>query len=267
MNLSHYDSLSRAAVVLEASLARSADLIIANSYAGMRYAVSKGFDVGRIRVVDNGIECDHWRRDARAGARFRETHGIPAHAPLVGLVGRLDPMKGHDVFFRAMAKLRELREDVQIAVIGSGAVAFDRSLHELGSAILGDDSIRWIPEQADLVPVYSSLDVLVSASSGEGFPNVVAEALACDARVVVTDVGDSARLVGEDGRVVPAGDAEAMSKAIEVALQPRPSGPPYPHERIRAQFGVDVMVDRTEALLLTLVGSARASGESVRAAP
>jgi glycosyltransferase involved in cell wall biosynthesis len=252
MPLSQYDWASRFSSWAEARLAGGVDLIITNSEAGRRHALSQGFSADLLRVVENGFECHLWRRDPTAGRRFREAHGIATEAPLIGIVGRLDPVKGHAVFLRAAALFHEVRPGVRFAVVGSGPL--ERALKAQAAEGGARLSIHWIPEQSEMVPVYSALDALVSASWSEGFPNVVAEAMACGLRPVVTDAGDSSRVVGPCGWVVPPGDAEALGDAMARALDPESATRPDPRAYVETTFSVERLVDRTESLLQRVVG-------------
>jgi glycosyltransferase involved in cell wall biosynthesis len=103
--------------------------------------------------------------------------------------------------------------------------------------------------------VYSALDLLVSASLGEGFSNVIGEAMACAVPCVVTDVGDSAWLVGDAGRVVPAKDPEALAGAIAGLLsEDRAALGARARARIVENFSEAALVARTEALLKDWIG-------------
>jgi glycosyltransferase involved in cell wall biosynthesis len=99
--------------------------------------------------------------------------------------------------------------------------------------------------------VYSSLDLLCSVSCwGEGFPNVIGEAMACGVPCVVTDVGDSVRIVGNTGVVVPAGDSARLARAIEESLHREESEAEQlrRRDRIVEEFGLEKLVTRTEGL-------------------
>jgi glycosyltransferase involved in cell wall biosynthesis len=93
---------------------------------------------------------------------------------------------------------------------------------------------------------YNGLDLLVSSSLGEGFSNVIAEAMSCGVPCVVTDVGDSAVIVGSFGEVVPPRQPDAMARAIERLVSRL--GAPLSlacRARIVSDFGLDRMVQRT----------------------
>jgi glycosyltransferase involved in cell wall biosynthesis len=74
----------------------------------------------------------------------------------------------------------------------------------------------------DVARIHASLDVAVSSSISEAFPLAVGEAMACGVPCVATDVGDSALMIGETGRVVPPGDAAALAAAIRDVLALKP---------------------------------------------
>ena len=77
--------------------------------------------------------------------------------------------------------------------------------------ILGlTDSVTFLGERSDVESFYAALDIASLSSYGEGFPNVIGEAMACCIPCVVTDVGDCRRVVGKTGIVVPAKDPEAL---------------------------------------------------------
>jgi glycosyltransferase involved in cell wall biosynthesis len=99
--------------------------------------------------------------------------------------------------------------------------------------------------------VYTALDILVSSSSyGEGFPNVVGEAMACGTPCVVTDVGDSAMIVGNLGRVVPAGDSESLAhEVVTFEKWGAKLSPEALRERIERYFSISLLCEETDRLL------------------
>lgn len=108
----------------------------------------------------------------------------------------------------------------------------------------------WKAATSDIAPVYCALDLLtLSSAFGEGFPNVVAEAMACGTPCVVTDVGDASLLVGETGLVVPPRDPDALctawGKALAWSGDERAARGRQARERIVRQFSVDRMVETT----------------------
>ncbi|HWF86441.1 MAG TPA: glycosyltransferase [Vicinamibacterales bacterium] len=195
------------------------DLIIANSVAGQRHAVARGYPALKVVVVSNGIDTGRFAPCFDARTRFRHRWRIGAHDKLVGLVGRLDPIKDHATFLRAARMLTAARSDVRFACVGDGPDGYTIKLQRLAANLGLGDRIVWVPNQTDMNEVYNGLDVLCSTSLSEGFPNVVAEAMACGVPCVVTGVGDSARVVGRYGVAIPARDAQALADGIHAVLQ------------------------------------------------
>ena len=253
LDLSQYDWLARATDRLEGWGSSWADLIIANSEAGRAHALARGFPASRLCVADNGFECAQWIRDPEAGRAFRSAHGLPLDPPILGLVGRVDPAKGHAVFLQAAARLTRTHPQVHYLLVGEDPWSQRDRMKTLGASLGIGSKVHWLPGQRDMVAVYSALDGLVSASLSEGFPNVLAEAMACGLRPVATAVGDSARVVGPCGWVVPPGDAEALAAGMGAwleACESRRAWPgPDPRAHIEGAFGVDRLVIRTEARL------------------
>lgn len=252
-----FDRLERAVDRAEGRLARFADLVIANSHAGKQAIVAQRFPAGKVLVVPNGIDTDRFRPDPEAGRRFRAEIGVPEHAPLVGLVGRIDPQKDHATFLRAAAAVARERDGVHVACVGSGPAAEAARLQALAAELGLGERLRWIPARADVPAVYNGLDALVLSSAyGEGFPNVVGEAMACGVPCVVTDVGDAAFVVGDVGAVVPARDPARLAAAISSTLDALAAGAidrAALRQRIVEHFSLPLLVERTEGVLERLL--------------
>lgn len=249
--LSSYDRLSALSYWLEVGMARIADLVICNSDAGLLTAVGRGVPEDRLAVISNGVDVDLFRPDPSARRELRAEWRMGEEERLVGLVGRLDPMKGHEIFLDAAARLAMRDESVRFVCVGDGPEEFRRALQTRAGRLGIGGRVIWAEARNDIARVYNALDLLVSASIyGEGFPNAPAEAMACGTPAIATDVGDSARVVGDPGRIVPPGDPESLAAAIETALA---SPPGELRQRIERLFGTQALVDDTERALSALM--------------
>ena len=176
------------------------------------------------------------------------------HEILVGLVGRLDPMKDHPVFLEAASNIARVRRDVRFVCVGDGPADYAEALKQHAAALGLTNQLMWVGARDDMPAVYSALDIASSSSSyGEGFSNTTAEAMACGVPCVVTDVGDSALIVGDTGSVVAPGDRDALAAAIQrLADLPREERRMLGDAcrvRVVSEFGIDRLVQRTEQAL------------------
>lgn len=255
MDLSHYDWTRRAFYLMECRLSRFADLIVANSRAGMQYAVANSFPESKIIVIPNGIDTNHFKVDEVLRRQTRTELGVAANQKLIGIIGRLDPMKGHATFFKAAAMLAERHKDLLFICVGDGSEDYRDELIDISKTLGLDARLIWSQARADMPAVYNALDVLVSSSSSEGFSNVIGEAMACGVPCVVTDTGDSAWIVGDTGEVVKPDDAAGLKKGIERALEKVKAGVydgRISQQRVVSQFSVTQLVLRSEDALLRL---------------
>jgi len=254
-DMSQYDPSTRVAYWVECRLSRWADLIIANSQAGRRHAALHGFPAKRMTVIPNGIDTARFRPEPELRKAIRAAWGVAEDEPLVGLVGRMDPVKDHQGFLRAAATVAKVHPKARFICIGGGPADIATRLAAEADRLGLGQRLRWEAPRADMPGVYSALDLLVSSSRGEGFSNVIAEAMACGVAAVVTDVGDSAWIVEGSGLVVPPGNPDALAGAVLAQLG-KAGGPgvPAPRDRITEQFAVVTMVERTEAALAEVIG-------------
>ncbi|BCX12108.1 MAG: glycosyl transferase [Thermosynechococcus sp.] len=214
MEMRHYDWLARLVAKLEAALSGTADVVVANSQAGRSWGIRRGFPPGRIVVIENGIDTARFRFDSLGRQRVRSEWKIGADQTAIGLVARLDVMKDHRNFLQACALLAARRENLRFVCVGSGPADYLAELKTFAQTLGIADRVIWAGPRSDMPAVLSALDIASSSSFGEGFSNAIAEAMACERPCVVTDVGDSARIVGDTGMVVPPRDAEALASAL-----------------------------------------------------
>jgi glycosyltransferase involved in cell wall biosynthesis len=223
---------------LEARLARLADALVAVSESVKQDLVSLGVArAEKIRVVPLGLELDHLAGVLPRGV-LRGEAGIPAAAPLVGMVGRLVPIKDVPTFLRAARLVLEARGDARFALVGDGEErpALEALCRELGL----DGKVRFFGWRRDLAAVYGDLDVVVNASRNEGTPVALIEALAAARPVVATRVGGTPDLLGDGvrGRLVPPASPLALARAVLETLDESDAARP------RALAGRDHVMER-----------------------
>jgi glycosyltransferase involved in cell wall biosynthesis len=258
MNFDYYDRFSRMIAAMESRLSRLAHLVIANSVAGRAHCVASGYPARKMRVVANGFDPGTLKPDRDGAAHFKRRMRIPQDKTLVGIIARLDPMKGHETFLHAARLVLESGADLHFVCVGSGLGDYAQSIRQLSRSLGLEKDVSWVDEQDAMAPVYSALDLVVSASSGEGFSNVIAEAMLCECPCVVTDVGDSAAIVGELGEVVAPDRADEMAPAIlRLLARTRNEAPELQRSvrrRIVEQFSVDRLVDTTSSIMREVAG-------------
>ncbi len=247
---SGYDFATRLAMGLERFALRNADLVIANSSAGKASLAANGAFAGRIRVIHNGIDTGRFFPDEEAREKTRTRYGVEAGVPLVGMVARFDPLKDHGTFLRAAKRVLQQRPATRFVLVGDGTREERRGLEGFSRHLGLEDALLWDPGGEATAVLYNALDVLVSSSISEGFSNVIAEAMACDVPCAATDVGDSAEIVGETGRVVAPRDPEDLSAAILALLDGGTRS--SPRLRIIERFGLEAQVTATESELVQL---------------
>jgi glycosyltransferase involved in cell wall biosynthesis len=253
MDLAHYDWGHRLAYWVECRLSRIPDLIISNSHAGMKRAAAQGFPRQRIAVVPNGIDTTRFRPNPMLRQSQRGNWGVADDEVAVGTLARLDPMKGYPDFLEAAAQVARRRSDVRFICVGAGPE--EHALKTLSVELGIADRVLFPGPTDDPVSALNGLDVFCSASITEGFSNAIAEAMACELRCVVTDVGDSALIVGHCGALVPRSNPAMLADAISQQLEALGEGEFKPgRDRIVEEFSIAAMVDRTVALFEQVVG-------------
>lgn len=197
---------------LNARLSRSIPIrIICCAESAKASHIDVGYRADRMTVIPNGVDVNRFRLDPVSRAQLRAELGLMENDILIGLCARFHPTKDHSTFIKAASKI----PDAHFLLCGHDVTESNSALMKMINEAGIRSRCHILGSRNDMPRVYSVLDLLVSSSRSEAFPLTIAEAMACGLPCVVTDVGDSARIVGETGRVVPADDSFALTEAVE----------------------------------------------------
>jgi glycosyltransferase involved in cell wall biosynthesis len=204
---------TRLTIDLGARCSARAASIIYNAETSAEQHEAFGFDSTKRVVIPNGIDTEQYLPNPGAGRQVRERLGIGPERRLVGAIARYHPMKRHDVLLQAASKVVKRFEDVVFVLVGKDLVDDNEILNALVSELGLHGRIHLLGERHDVPQLLAAMDIFVSSSGwGEGFPNVVAEAMACEVPCIVTNVGDSADLVDDTGIVVEPNDPQELAQ-------------------------------------------------------
>jgi glycosyltransferase involved in cell wall biosynthesis len=208
--------LTRAIIRLCARLSRLPRAIVYNARVSAAQHQALGFAAGRAVVIPNGFDTARFRPRPDAKAWLCRELGIDPGPTVIGMVARNHPMKDPGNLLRAVARLQARSgAAVHLVIVGDG---LDHGHLELGALVRELDlgaRITLLGERNDVPALIAGFDIAVLPSAwGEGFPNVLGEAMASGVPCVATDVGDATWVVGAHGLIVPPRQSEALADAL-----------------------------------------------------
>jgi len=218
--------------------------------------VSQGVPEEKITVIYNGIVIEEFNPARKAG-NTRRKYGLDASAPLVGIVARLHPVKGHRFFLEAAREVLQQRPDVRFLVIGDGPLR--SSLEELAAQLGIAGQVIFTGFVEDIPAIMSELELLVISSLWEGFGLTAVEAMALGVPVVSSEAGGLPEVVlhGETGLLVPPANSAALARGI-IWMLDHPEAVVEMTKRagaaVRESFTAAAMARRTEELYRRLGG-------------
>lgn len=177
-----------------------------------------GYEADKIQVIPNGYDLSRWQPNAQAAKQLRDELGISQETPLLAAVARWNPLKDHPNLLAALSQVKRTVPQMRCLLVGEGLDSNNAELMRLITHFDLTEQLILLGRRDDIPTIMAATDIHVLSSKAEGFPNVVCEAMVSRALCVVTDVGDAAKIVGEEGVVVPPRNAKALAAGIEKAI-------------------------------------------------
>jgi glycosyltransferase involved in cell wall biosynthesis len=173
-----------------------------------------GYRTEKRVILPNGFDMQGFLPSDQARLQLRVELGLNPSTIIIGKIARYHAMKDHTNFLHAAAYLSRLYPGVHFLLAGEKIAKTNAALMRLINKLNLDARIHLLGERNDIHRIIAALDIVTSASSyGEGFPNVIGEAMASGVPCVATDVGDSALIIGDLGQVVPPRQPQALAQA------------------------------------------------------
>jgi len=208
---------------LGAKFSSHPDGIIYNSNVSEQKHELLGYDNKNKSIIPNGFNCEQFKPFDNAKSKLCHSLGLKKDTLLIGLVARYHIMKDHVGFLHSAGKLNKTYPETHFILVGLGVDKNNHLLIKLIEDLKITKNVHLLGKRMDVDEITAGLDIACSSSSwGESFSNTIGEAMACGVLCIVTDVGDSAWIVGESGIVVKPGDEKAFTEAMITLIKMSP---------------------------------------------
>jgi glycosyltransferase involved in cell wall biosynthesis len=235
---------------LGARLSHSTDGIIYVSSVAHHHHEAIGYTSKKSLTLANGFELEKFRPNLAYRQEYREKLGLSPHNLTIGFFARFHKLKGFSQLLQAFSLVYQKDPTINLILAGQQVTDHNKDLTAEIADLGLQEAVLLVGELKEPERYLPALDLFVSPSSQEGFPNAVGEAMACGIPCVVTDVGDSALLVGETGGIVPPHNPTLLAQAIlDILKNPatlRTKGD-QARLRIETHFSLPAIVERYEA--------------------
>ena len=234
------------------------DRIVYVSNASKKIHEQKGYAQDKGLLIPNGFDTREFMPDRDIRSDMRKQLNVPPDTFVIGLVARWHQQKDHANFFSAAGILARRNPNVKFVLCGENVTSDNFELMNMIESNCVRSKTRLLGLRRDIKRIMLMLDVnTISSNAGESFPMVVGEAMASGIPCVVTDVGDSARIVGETGRVVPHSNPEALAAAwqeiLELSAEKRLELGRQAQAHILENFDIKRIVEKYQDLYLSVV--------------
>lgn len=212
-----------------------------------------GYAAAYNAIIPNGFDTSLFKPSVQIREHFRQELQLPSDALLIGSIARYHPMKDHANLLRAAKILKQNYPEAYFVLVGTDVNEENTALTNLIAELEIGDRVFLLGERRDIPQITPALDIMTSSSAfGEAFPLVIGEAMACAVPCVATDLGDSAWLIGETGKVVPVKNPEALAigwqELISLGTEERQTLGEVARQRIMDNFSLDSVVAKYESL-------------------
>lgn len=221
--------------------------IIYNSLVSSRLHESFGFDNKKSRIIPNGFDLNSLQKNLNIRINLRSKNLYSTNEVVIGHVARFDSLKNHAGFLRVAARLADKYHHLRFLLVGKNVNLNNEVLQGIIPESLLSKFL-FTGERMDVYDLMQAMDIFCLNSISEAFPNVIGEAMALEVPCVVTDVGDSAHIVGNTGIVVPPANDDSLFYGLQEMIlkseaERRELGR-LARERIAENFSLDKIVEQ-----------------------
>jgi len=221
--------------------------IIVDSYASYSAHKKARYSWEKMQIINNGVDTNIFFPNELKRNKYRQQY-FKEDELVIGLIARYHPVKGHDIFIKAVNLLRRKVNNVKFLLNGSNIKISNSKLMKIINKEGIQDIIHLSDSKLEITNILLACDILVSSSKFESFPNIICEAMACSIPCVVTNVGDCAEIVGDTGVIVSANDPNELASAImgliNMPLKGRKKLGENARLRIKNNFSLSLMVEK-----------------------
>ena len=234
------------------------DIIVSNSKQAINEHVSAGYNQNKFRLIYNGVDIKKFDYKETFNTEKEKLNIRDERKPSIGMVARYDKQKGHDILLRALKTIKDKKIEFNCFLIGKNIDHKNIELNFLIEKYNLKSNLFLLGQKNNLQNIYNDLDIFVLSSiNGEGFPNVLIEAMACGTPCVATDVGDNNYIIKNTGWVVPPKNSKMLSEALESAISQRnltdwSIKKTNCRKRVRENFDVETMVAKFQKIWVSL---------------
>jgi glycosyltransferase involved in cell wall biosynthesis len=191
--------------------------VFVNSEKAKKIYEIEGYDKKKLKFIPNGYDLSILKPSKNQKKIFKKKIRLKKNIPLIGNIGRYDPIKGHSNLLNALSIIKSKNINFYCIFVGHNLNNNEKLSNQIKKLKL-KNHVKLMRSQTNIHKVMNGIDLHVLSSISEGFPNVLAESMACGTPCVTSDVGDARLIVGKTGWVVTPNNPVRLAAAIEIAL-------------------------------------------------
>ena len=188
-------------------------MIVCAAEASRLNHIGLGYKADRMITIPNGVKINNRLGIKNAAYELRKSNNLSERALIIGMVGRFNAVKGHYIFIQAAKKIASQCPNSQFMIVGRDCNKENAKLMEWIRATGIPEKFVLLGQRSDVPTCLRAMDIFIMPSRTEGFPNVLAEAMAMARPCIATDVGDAALILQQFGLIVPSEDPDKMAEA------------------------------------------------------
>ena len=233
--------------------------VVCCATAAMEVHAAIGYQRRKLEVLHNGIDTERFIPNGQKRDEVRTELRIDPQVVALGMVARFDRQKDHRGFLRALGEVAANGYAFTCVLAGQGVDRDNDALMGWLAEFGLEERVVLVGQEYDIAELMNALDLhILSSAYGEGFPNVVGEAMACGVPCIATTVGDAAVIIGDTGWVVPPSDPDSLAASLRMILTDASGSLRYAgqaaRDRITTEFSLEKMVEAHRLLYRDLAG-------------